>query len=258
MVDYMKRYFLFGFPVDAFVKHSLLCFITECIESGQRTVIANLNLHALYCLLKYPDMQRLLQRHSTKVHVDGMPIVWLLRAQGEDATADMRLTYLGWAEDMIALAHQNAWKVAYLGSTPDICEKGVRYHHDKYPGLILRGWDGYFDMADNSPGSRKAEIIREINEMSPDILIVGMGMPRQEAFLQENYDSMNFRVGLCSGAFFEYYVGGQAMPPRVWGNLGLEWLYRLLKNPRRYAHRYLVEPWLIAFLLVKRRFQKPL
>lgn len=250
----VTRYTLFGFPVDGFDKPSLLKFIGTRIASDRKTIISHINLHGIYCLLQNQSMVELFGRKETVVHIDGMPIVGLLRLQGASVSRANRLTYLDWAEDALGEAAANGWKVAYVGSTEEICKRGIDYFRLRYSTLEMRGWDGYFDMSDLDQDSKLSRTIAEINNYAPDLLIVGMGMPRQETFVHEFFDKLNFRVVLCCGAFLEYFVGGQAMPPRWTGRLGLEWLYRLSANPRRYANRYLLEPWLIAFLLIRRRF----
>jgi N-acetylglucosaminyldiphosphoundecaprenol N-acetyl-beta-D-mannosaminyltransferase len=246
------RYTLFGFPVDSFNKRSLLEFINEKISKNDKVMISHLNLHGIYCLLKSADMSALFTRPQTFIHIDGMPIVVLLRLKGANVDRNNRLTYLDWATDLISLAAENRWRIAYVGSTPEICSNGIRYFESLHPNLTIRGWDGYFDMVNSD--SKLLRMLTEISEYRADLLIVGMGMPRQEIFLHSYFDQLDFKVALCSGAFFEYFVGGQAMPPRWAGRLGFESLYRLLANPRRYTHRYLIEPWIMAYLLLKRRF----
>ncbi|WP_417679877.1 WecB/TagA/CpsF family glycosyltransferase [Roseibium sp.] len=248
-----SRYKLFDIPVDTFNKKTLLDFISDSIRLRKKVVVAHVNVHAIYCSLKSAAMSALYSRPETYVHIDGMPIVALLRAKGADVSRDNRLTYLDWASDVIELAARSDWRIAYIGSTEEICAKGVDYFQSLHPSLSIRGWDGYFDMSDKEPASKLERMIGEINDFRPDLLIVGMGMPRQETFLHLHFDRLDFKVALCSGAFFEYFVGGQAMPPRWTGRLGVEWLYRLLRNPTRYAERYLLEPWKIIMLLIKRR-----
>lgn len=215
-----------------------------------------MNIHAIACLLKSEPMSALFSRSETYTHIDGMPIVWLLRFKGAPAKRTNRLTYLDWGNDLLSLAADENWKVAYIGSSVEICAKGVDYFQAQHPRIILRGWDGFFDMQDGRPDSKLSRMISEINVFEPDLLIVGMGMPRQEIFYHQYFDKISFKVGLCSGAFFEYYVGGQAMPPRWIGRLGLEWLYRLLHSPKRYTHRYIIEPWQIIYHLAKRAIKR--
>ncbi len=253
MVYYLNRQNLFKYKVDLFEKTTLIDFIHKKICRTEKTVIAHMNLHAIACLLESDAMTALFSRPETYVHIDGMPIVWLLRLKAAPVNRTNRLTYLDWGNDLLAHAAAEGWRVAYIGSSREVCDKAVAHFQAHHSAIILRGWDGYFDMEDKRPDSNLSRMIGEINVFKPDLLIVGMGMPRQEIFFQHHFENISFKVGLCCGAFFEYYVGGQAMPPRWLGQSGLEWLYRLLHNPKRYAYRYLIEPARIIYLLAKRK-----
>ncbi|MGF9567105.1 WecB/TagA/CpsF family glycosyltransferase [Neorhizobium sp. JUb45] len=250
------RHHLFSWPVDLFSKVSLLEFLKYRLSTRSKTIIANLNLHALHCLENSAGMASLINAKNTFVHIDGMPIVWLLKARGIGAKSYHRLTYLDWALDALALCESEGWTVGYIGSTPEICQKGLVYFRSEFPGLQIRGWDGFFDMSDTTTGSKLSETLSAVNAFKPDLLIVGMGMPRQEEFLQLYSGQLNYGVAICSGAFFEYFTGGQKRPPRFWGRLGLEWFYRLANDPRRYSRRYLLEPLLLARRLIWSRRRK--
>ncbi|MDP3379476.1 MAG: WecB/TagA/CpsF family glycosyltransferase, partial [Brevundimonas sp.] len=75
------------------------------------------------------------------------------------------------------------------------------------------------------------------------VLLVGMGMPRQEIWIADHLDALPDCVVLNVGAAFDYEAGVQKAAPRWMGKAGLEWLYRLAVDPRRLFHRYCVEPW---------------
>jgi N-acetylglucosaminyldiphosphoundecaprenol N-acetyl-beta-D-mannosaminyltransferase len=248
-----KRLHILGWPVDLFDKAGLLEFMDCRISSGRKTVLANLNLHALYCLQKSGAMRSLLARSSTFVHIDGMPIVWLLKMRGKGGSRDNRLTHLDWGSDALELAAKKNWKVAYIGSTPETCAAGVRYFQRKIPNLELKGWDGFFDVTEETVGSKLHRLKQEVNAFRPDLLFVGMGMPRQEHFLELHGPELQFKVAICAGAFLEYFAGEQSPPPRWLGRVGFEWLYRLVLNPRRYGRRYLIEPLALLLLIVGNR-----
>ena len=247
---------VFGLPVHLFTKSGLLNFISAAITGGRQAVIANLNLHGLYWAIRSDAMERLLGRPRTFVHIDGMPIAWLVKLKCPSAHSVERLAYLDWGADLLALAARKRWRVCVVGSTETLCAKGVSQVRSLFPGLEISGRDGYFDVTDFSPESKQMTTLNWLREINPDILIVGMGMPRQEAWVEANLVAIPARVVLMSGAFIEYFAGGQTVPPRWIGRLGFEWLYRLACNPRRYGHRYLVEPFALAGLLLARMIKR--
>jgi len=117
-----------------------------------------------------------------------------------------------------------------------------------YPTVAVTGLHGFFSMA--AGGIANERTLAQINAWRPDILLVGMGMGRQERWVLENRDRLEVPVVAVCGACIEYFAGSVSTAPRWLGPLGLEWVYRLLSDPPRFAWRYLVEPWLaIAFLI---------
>jgi N-acetylglucosaminyldiphosphoundecaprenol N-acetyl-beta-D-mannosaminyltransferase len=91
-----------------------------------------------------------------------------------------------------------------------------------------------------SDAEETKQIIAEINALSPDILILGMGMPRQERWLLNNWDFVNANVALTGGAVFDYISGDLKRAPTWMTNYGFEWMGRLLIEPRRLWKRYVI------------------
>jgi N-acetylglucosaminyldiphosphoundecaprenol N-acetyl-beta-D-mannosaminyltransferase len=97
--------------------------------------------------------------------------------------------------------------------------------------------------------SDNKEIIRQINFFSPDVLFIGMTAPRQEKWLEENKDKLNFGIATCVGAAFDFYAGKFLRPNPVYIRLHLEWLGRLVKEPKRLWKRNLSIPIFLMDLL---------
>lgn len=95
------------------------------------------------------------------------------------------------------------------------------------------------------------ETLAAINAYQPHVLMVGMGMPRQEYWILDNIEHIHTNAILTAGACMDYLAGAIPTPPRWMGKMGLEWLYRLLSEPKRLWRRYLVEPWFVAGLFLR-------
>jgi N-acetylglucosaminyldiphosphoundecaprenol N-acetyl-beta-D-mannosaminyltransferase len=108
---------------------------------------------------------------------------------------------------------------------------------------------GYFDPTQNS--AENQAVLDSIRSFHPNVLLVGMGMPRQETWLLENLDGINTNAVYCCGAMMDYLTGNIPTPPRWMGQIGLEWLYRLLSEPNRLWRRYLVEPWTVLGIVAR-------
>jgi N-acetylglucosaminyldiphosphoundecaprenol N-acetyl-beta-D-mannosaminyltransferase len=81
--------------------------------------------------------------------------------------------------------------------------------------------------------------------------MVGMGMPRQELWIEANLDAIQAKIILATGAVLDYVAGVIPTPPRWSGPLGLEWAFRLAAEPRRLASRYLIEPWTLLRVIAR-------
>jgi N-acetylglucosaminyldiphosphoundecaprenol N-acetyl-beta-D-mannosaminyltransferase len=109
--------------------------------------------------------------------------------------------------------------------------------------VVLRVHHGYFDIAPHATQNRA--LLAQITAFEPDIIFVGMGMPRQEQWILANRAQLKRGVMFSIGAAFDYEAGVQIPAPRWMAPLGLEWIFRLATQPRRLARRYLLEPWFL-------------
>ncbi len=94
-------------------------------------------------------------------------------------------------------------------------------------------------------------MVEQVRAFAPDILFVGMGMPRQELWILNNLEALPNCVIFSVGAAFDYEAGAQAEAPRWMGRMGVEWLFRLVHDPKRLARRYLIEPWSLSGLIAR-------
>jgi N-acetylglucosaminyldiphosphoundecaprenol N-acetyl-beta-D-mannosaminyltransferase len=242
-------YSLLGIQVDALTIPELNSLIAEAVERHQKWIIANHNQHSLYCYYHDPKMQAFYSK-ADYVHVDGMALVFLGKLLGLPLRREHRVTYADWVWPLIAEAAQRGWRVFYLGSKPGVAEQGASILREKFTGLQIATAHGYFDVRPDS--QENLAILAKINAFQPNVLMVGMSMPRQEHWILDNLEHINTNAILTSGACLDYVAGAIPTPPRWMGRFGLEWLYRLLSEPTRLWKRYLLEPWFI----VKLYFQK--
>lgn len=234
---------LLGVEVDALTVDDLHRMIDRAVRHGTTTVIAHLNLHGAYLHAREPAMKELLA-DADAVHIDGMALVAWGRLLGHPLRRAHRITYMDWVDPLMAEATARGWRVFYLGSRPGVAEKGAAVLRNRHPGLQIVTRHGFFDACKAS--AENAEVLAEIARYRPHVLMVGMGMPRQERWILENRDALAAHAILPCGACMDYVAGALSSPPRWMGRVGLEWLFRLVSEPRRLARRYLVEPWHLA------------
>lgn len=249
-----KEIKLFGYRLHPMKGDEVIDRIADAVRRRQRLILANLNLHGMAVMYDSPGMARLHAQPDCQVIIDGMPIVFLanlmLKANLERTK---RTTSLDFYDDLFALANAEQWKIAYIGGRQWVIDAGLAKLQALHPQLQIQGRNGYFDITDFAPDSVHSEILDWLRDYSPDIVIVGMGMPRQEEWIEAVQRLIDARVFMPTGAYLDYQAGAQHAPPRWLGQYGLEWLYRLLRSPYRLAYRYLIEPFVLASRIVSKR-----
>lgn len=242
-----------GVRITAATIEELNEVVYTAVATKAKWILANHNLHSLY-LFHHDHKLRVFFDRAKLAHVDGMALIVLSRILGYPLVRDQRVTYVDWIGPLMQQASDHGWRVFFVGGKPGVGETACETFRAKFPGAMLSVHHGYFDGRPGGIGNQ--EVLALINENSPHILMVGMGMPRQEHWILENLDMINANVILPVGACMDYVAGTVPTPPRWMGRLCLEWLYRLVCEPKRLARRYLIEPWFLSWLLLKQLLRK--
>jgi N-acetylglucosaminyldiphosphoundecaprenol N-acetyl-beta-D-mannosaminyltransferase len=153
--------------------------------------------------------------------------------------------------EMLAAAAREGLSVYLLGSTEAEVARAAARIAERLPTLDVRGCHhGYF----RRKGPQNEAVIEAINAASPDLLLVGMGFPRQEQWTAANLERLSVRVAVAEGGSFSFISGAASRAPRWMRRSGLEWLYRLARQPSR-LRRQLAVP-LFAWLVVRERLRR--
>lgn len=248
MLDDVQSYWILRFKITPVTVTDIFRAVEESIRCDRIIVVASQNLHGVYVHLTSDHFRRLHESEDTLVHIDGMPLVWVARLLGMPIRHEHRTAVLDLFMPLLELASRSNWRVYYLGSTPGALEQGMARIRESLPDLELKSHHGFFDLTKDGP--ENAKILAVIEEFRPNIILTGMGMGRQERWIVENRADLNTNCIMTTGACMELIAGVLPIAPRWTSRMGLEWLYRLVTTPRRVARRYLLEPWLIVWLLL--------
>ena len=168
---------LLGGVMDLVKSSEVFHFAEGRINAGKKAIIANHNLHSLYLLQREAELRTFFQL-ADLVEVDSIPLILWARLVGRNSRRFHRCTYLDWRDEFWSLAEQKGWGVYFVGGAPGVAETAADKIRAEWPGIRMATHHGYFDMA---PGSAEnAEVLESIEDFAPKILMVGMGMPRQE------------------------------------------------------------------------------
>jgi N-acetylglucosaminyldiphosphoundecaprenol N-acetyl-beta-D-mannosaminyltransferase len=167
---------------------------------------------------------------------DGMPLVWLGRAQG----LEMRRRVYG-PELMLEFCAQTAekgYRHFFYGGAPGVAEKLVQNLHARFPELAVAGI--HSPPFRNLTFNEDREIVRRIRAAAPDVLWVGLSTPKQERWMHAHRGRLGVPVLAGVGAAFDIHAGTKEQAPRWMRENGLEWFFRLAQEPRRLWRRYLL------------------
>lgn len=235
-------------PATWATQESAIC---EAVDNKQTFVIGSQNGHGIYTYLTDDKFRELHNDPRTFVHIDGMPVVWLGKLCGLPFERCHRTAWTDHMHPLLQLAERNSWRVYYVAGEIEVFRRSLLSLRRFYPSLDIQGHPGYFDAATESADNQ--EILRAVRAFDPHVVIVGMGMGRQEGWVRDNLDQLGTRVVITCGACIDYLADVETPVPRWIGRIGLEWLFRLLKHPNQMWKRYLLEPWIIVWIVLRNR-----
>ncbi|MBX6762087.1 MAG: WecB/TagA/CpsF family glycosyltransferase [Rubrobacteraceae bacterium] len=244
-----RRVEILGVGVDPLEVGELHRRLARAVRREEHALFLNVNAHALNLLYEDEELRSFFGRAQV-VFCDGAGVMLAARLLGRRIPE--RITYADWIWRLASLAAAEGFTLYFLGGRPGVADEAARNLRRLNPGLEVRGTHhGYFDHRAGSP--QNEAVIKQINAASPDILLVGMGMPLQERWLMENWERIDARVALTGGAVFDYASGRLRRGPRLLTDNGLEWLARLFIEPRRLWRRYLIGNPLFLWRVLRQR-----
>ena len=241
--------FLLGVRIDAISLDELLYQITSCINGGDKQIFSYANIHALniaYSTGWFKDF--LLQSRLT--FCDGVGLQFSAALTGQ--RLHDRFTPPDFVGCICDVAVQRGWRIYFLGAKQGVARRAADKMMAMYAGLQIESHHGYFNML--TGGDQNTAVVQKINQFQPDILVVGFGMPLQERWILDNLDSLDVKVLFPAGAMFDYLSGSLPRAPRWMTDRGLEWLGRLIVEPRRLWKRYLLGNPLFFLRLIAHHF----
>lgn len=171
-----------------------------------------------------------------KAHIvlrDGVGVEWALRRKGIPALHNFVGT--DFIPDFCKATAHKGYRIYLLGSKPTICQEAAKKLQALAPGIIISGCHhGYF------PENRSDEIANQINRSKADILLVAMGNPRQELWISEYLHKLTVPACIGVGALFDYLSGAVRRAPQWMLRAKMEWVFRLVTEPRRLGKRYVI------------------
>ncbi len=205
--------------IDWFVRHGRV--------TGRTHRIATVNADFVVNAIKDPELRFLLQE-SDMATADGMPLVWGARSLG--VPLEGRVTGSDLVPAIAERASRKGYSIYLLGAEPGIAVRAAEILKERHPELIIAGINSppFGPVLDMDPS-----IIEDIQRAKPDILLVAFGNPKQEKWIGMSYKKLQVPVMMGVGATLDFIAGHRQRAPKWLQRLGLEWSYRLIKEPAR-------------------------
>ncbi|WCB95808.1 N-acetylglucosaminyldiphosphoundecaprenol N-acetyl-beta-D-mannosaminyltransferase [Baekduia alba] len=227
-----SRVDVLGCPVDALDMDQTVARCTQLIDAGGFHQHVAINAAKLVAMRDDPQLREIIERCDV-ISADGQSVVWASRLL--HAPLPERVAGIDLMDRLLAEAVRSGYGVFILGARNEVLEEAVRRIRVKHEGIDIAGFrDGYF--ADDEA----AGVCAQIRDSGASILLVAMSSPKKELFLGEFGPKLGVPFVMGVGGAIDVTAGITRRAPAAWQSLGLEWLYRLLQEPRRMFRRYAV------------------
>lgn len=218
------------------------------IIPDQKALITTINAHC-YNLTKSDGFYREVLIKSDVIIPDGIGVVWAVwwltgKKIKKTAGADL------FSYEMNRL-QQIGGKCFFLGSSETILTKIKDRLGSEYPRINVQTYSPPYKS--EFTDKENAAILKVVNDFQPDVLMIGMTAPKQEKWAYQHYNDLQVGHICCIGAVFDFYAGTKKRAPKWMIAIGLEWFYRLIKEPRRLWHRYLIGNQKFIFYVIKEK-----
>lgn len=230
----MKRLKILGVPIDKVDMDSAISRVADCLRQKKKCVVCTPNSEIVMLAQKSGELRNFIETADLVVP-DGIGLVLASRIVKNPLSE--RVTGIDLMDRILGYCSENGKSVFIMGSRPGVAEKAAANISQKFKDISFAGthhgyFKGYHTGCENSP--EEVEVIEKINAAKPDVLFIAMGAPKQELWISKHKDRLDATIIMGVGGSADVYAGEVQRAPMAYQKLGLEWLYRLIKEPWRY------------------------
>jgi N-acetylglucosaminyldiphosphoundecaprenol N-acetyl-beta-D-mannosaminyltransferase len=229
-------------PIDKVTFEQALSQVDELVSSRRGGTVFTPNVDHIVMAEEDAALREAYEAASLRL-VDGMPVVWASRALGKGLPE--KISGSDFVPRLLEHARDQEWRVYLLGSTPDnVASAAARLLTG---GVNVVGYAGpRIDV-----GARHDDVLEAVSRTTPDIVLLGLGAPKQELFAHQVASRLAPAVLLGVGATIDFLAGALPRAPSWMSRSGLEWLYRLGREPTRLWRRYLLRDPKFAWIVMR-------
>ncbi len=232
---------IFDINIERINYSGLRDFISFSINNNKKKLITYVTAASLNTIYENPELKNVYHKFDL-IHPDGVGVCWASKFLFGKKGATEKITGSDFYPILEKEIKKNKWRIFFFGETNTTLNK--LHNKGELSEYIVGSQNGF--------NFQTERLIKRVNSLTPDILIVGIGAPRQEKWIVENQDDLNVNVILSVGEGIKVFASADKVRgPKFIQKAGLEWFVRLIYNPRKFWRRYLIGiPLFIARIII--------
>lgn len=245
----MARIKFMNTDIDNLTMAETLNEIDKLIQKKNCSYVVTPNVDHIVRLEKDEELQKV-YKNASLILTDGKPLIWI--SKWYKTPIKEKISGSDLFPRVCQLAANKNYTMYLLGAAEGVADTAAKNLMKKYPGLNIVGtYSPPFGFENNKQEMNK--IKTQIQDVHPDILIVGLGCPKQEKFMYYHCKELGVPISFGLGASIDFEAGNIKRAPKWMSNHGLEWLYRFSKEPKRLFKRYFVDD--LKIIQVARKYR---
>lgn len=245
----IKKLDILGTRIDNLSMEETMSLCRKKIEKQEQLLVFTPNTEIVMMCYKDEEFRKLI--NSSDINIpDGVGLILgskIKKKKLKEKVAGYELSV-----NLIEEANRKGQKLYIVAGKPGVAAKACETISEKYPNIIISGYrDGYFKGTHlgQEDSEEELELLKDINDKEPDILFVGLGAKKQELWAHTNAKKINAKIIIGNGGTTDVIAGNVKRAPNLFVKLGLEWLYRLIKQPSRIKRQMLLPQFLLRIIL---------
>ncbi len=241
----METVNILGVHVNKYTMEEAIDKASSLMETEELSMIFTPNSEIILYASNNPEFTGVLNS-ADMIIPDGIGVVYgskILKNPIKERVAGYDLVC-----NLLPIMAKKGQSVYLLGAKPGVAEKAAETLIEKHPGLVVAGThDGYF--------KDDEEVIADINKCAPDFLMACLGFPKQENWIYNNREKLNVKLAIGAGGCLDVFAGTVQRAPEFYCKHGIEWLYRLVKQPSRFVRMLALPKFGLKVLFKGRKYK---
>ncbi|MEK4248290.1 WecB/TagA/CpsF family glycosyltransferase [Paenibacillus sp. FSL W7-1287] len=248
MTKTIPKVHIFGIPFSKMGMKDTVQYLTDRINAREQTHVITANPIMIMSALEKPNYKEMMLK-SDLIVPDGAGVVWAAQ-KGGDPVAE-RVTGIELLHELLKVGESHHWKVYLLGTTQEIIEAAAQSLQMQYPQVRIVGYRNGFFGADEDD-----EVVASIAELKPDLLFVARGAETQEPWIVKHREALGVPLIMGVGGSFDVISGKLKRAPEWIQKLRIEWLFRLLQEPKRLPRMLVLPKFMLKVMRNKENVTK--